>query len=91
METKACFSETYSVTIHKGQKIEAVYTNDPEQLARVLDMYKKWFAEGDAKIMGLDMEYSNDKELKDKRMVVIQLTMRRLVLVYQCARYEQIK
>ena len=54
-------------------------------------MYKKWFAEGDAKIMGLDMEYSNDKELKDKRMVVIQLTMRRLVLVYQCARYEQIK
>ena len=91
METTACFSETYSVTIHKDQKIESVYTNDPEELARVLDMYKKWFAEGDAKIMGLDMEYSKDQELVDKRMAVIQLAMRRHVLVYQCARYERMK
>ena len=91
MNTKACFSETYSVSIHKDQQIEAVYTNDPDVIASVLNMYKKWFAEGDAKIMGLDMEYSANKQLKDKRMAVIQLAMRRHVLVYQCARYEQIK
>ena len=60
METTACFSDTYSVTIHKDQKIEVVYTNDPDVIASVLGMYKKWFAEGDAKIMGLDMEYSKD-------------------------------
>ena len=91
MNTKAYFSETYRVSIHKNQQIEAVYTNDPDVIASVLDLDKKWFAEGDAKIMGLDIEYCTNKQLKDKRMAVIQLAMPRHVLVYQCARYEQIK
>ena len=91
MNTKACFSKTYNISIHKDKQIEAVYTNDPDVIASVLDMYKKWFVEGDDKIMGLDMEYSADKQLKDMRMAVIQLAMHRHVLVYRCARYEQIK
>ena len=77
------------LTVHGNQKIEAVYTNDPAELERVLDMYQKWFAAGDPKIMGLDMEFTSDRALKDKRMAVIQLAMRHHVLVYQYARYEQ--
>ena len=66
MDTVKYFFETYDVTVHGNQKIEAVYTNDPAELERVLDMYQKWFAAGDPKIMGLDMEYTSDRALKDK-------------------------
>ena len=85
MNTVDYFSETYDVTIHGNQKIEAVYTNNPAELERVLDMYMAWFAAGDPKIMGLDMEYTSARALKDKRMAIIQLAMRRHVLVYQYA------
>ena len=89
MNTVKYFSETYDVTIHGSQKIEAVYTNNPAELERVLDMYQEWFAAGDPKIMGLDMEYTSDRALKDKRMAVIQIAMRRHVLIFQYSRYEQ--
>jgi hypothetical protein len=42
-------------------------------------MYKQWIDSGDDKFMGLDMEYTCHKE---KKMAVLQLVMRRHVLVF---------
>lgn len=89
MNTVDFFSETHDVTIHGNQKIVVVCTNNPATLEQVLDMYQGWFAEGDPKIMGLDMEYTRDRDKNDKKMALIQIAMRRHVLVYQNSRYEQ--
>ena len=88
MAAKDFFSEDFDINIHGNQKITVVYTNKPRELERVLDMYQQWFAKGDPKIMGLDMEYTFSRLDKDKRMAVIQIAMRRHVLVYQTNRFE---
>ena len=71
MAAKDFFSEEFDINIHGNQKITVVYTNKPRKLERILDMYQQWFAEGDPKMMGLDMEYTFSRLDKDKRMVVI--------------------
>ena len=86
MDDREYFSETLTVDVHGEQTIEATYTNDPAEVQRVLDMYKLWIAEGEEKIMGLDMEYTSHKCYNQKKIAVLQLAFRRHVLVFHYSR-----
>jgi hypothetical protein len=39
------WTSTRAVHIHDGQDLEVVYTNDPWEVRRVLDMYTEWLKE----------------------------------------------
>lgn len=86
MDDSKYFSYSTSVDVHGGQAIQVTYTNDPAEVQRVLDMYKQWIDSGDDKFMGLDMEYTCHKA---KKMAVLQLAMRRHVLVFHYSWYEK--
>lgn len=79
------FSRTRPVRIHDGQDLEVVYTNDPWKVRRVLDMYTEWLKEEDHKFLGLDFEYTNHDAEDEKKIAVVQLSMRRHALVFHYA------
>ena len=87
MDDSNYYSRTLNFPIYGNKEIEVVYTNDPAEVQRVVDMYQGWLKEEEHKFVGLDMEYTWGR-MDDKRMAVIQLGLRRHVLVFHCAWYE---
>ena len=77
------FSSTIPIPVHGGKFIQAVYTNDPAEVHRVIDMFQQWLVEEDVKFVGLDMEYSKDHQ----KLAVMQIAMRDHVLLFHFSRF----
>jgi hypothetical protein len=84
------WTSTRAVHIHDEEDLEVVYTNDPWEVRRVLDMYTEWLMEDEHKFVGLDFEYTNHRAEDEKKIAVVQLCMRRHVLVFHYAALELI-
>ena len=70
---------------HVPADIDVVYTNDVHVVTETLHMYAGLLKGETHKYMGLDLEYTNEDD-DDKHVAVVQLAMRKHVLVFQYSR-----
>ena len=90
MEYVKIFTKKLTHVAHGMTKIDIVYTNDVEEVARNIAMFRhKLQAEAD-KFLGLDLEYIANYDDFKEEVVVIQLALHRHVLVFQLPRYGHI-
>ena len=59
------------------------YTNMADKVERCINFIENWLEREPEKIVGLDVEYTNDKSGSTQMVAVIQLCMGRNCLVYQ--------
>ena len=76
-----------SFTTHDNKKIDVVYTNEEETVVRVLRMYEGWLGIDEDKFVGLDLEYTPEHPYEGSEVAVIQLAMRKHVLVYHLSQF----
>jgi hypothetical protein len=71
------------VHAHGATWIEEVYTNEAATMDLILEKYVRWLADEEIKFVGLDLEYNGTQ----RKVAVMQLTMREHVLVFHKIRY----
>ena len=86
-------TEEITITAHGPTDIQVVYTNDPVKVESIIKMYKEWLAIDEdkfkMKFVGLDIEYTRSHTVtgEPQQIALIQLAMRRHVLVVHFCRY----
>ena len=81
------FTKTRKVPVHSKKDIFMTYTNDSEEVWRILGKWEKYWSFGlDEKFVGLDLEYRKNT----LEVAVVQIGLRKEVLVFRRCRYVSI-
>ena len=85
----ATFMHKRTFPIHDEQSIDVVYTNDPVEVTRNLDMFESMLEGREDRFMGLDLEYTKEylNHEVPQEVAVVQLALDKRVLVFQYSRY----
>ncbi|XP_071680524.1 uncharacterized protein [Lolium perenne] len=76
-------TEIRKIIAHGTTEIEVIYTDDSYEASKTVDMYEQWLSKDEYKFMGLDFKYCDPEYEDDCRIAVVQLAMKKHVLVYQ--------
>ena len=80
--TSRALSRSLSIPI---KKIDVVYTNDSTEVEKVLQRYQGSWIRLYEMFVGMDFEYTNERNTE--KVDVVQLGLRDEVLVFHCSRY----
>ena len=90
MEDVKIFTRKLTYVAHGTTKIEIMYTNNVEVVEENTAMFRRMLEKEADKFLGLDFEYIADYADYEEEVAVIQLALRRHVLVFQLPRYGHI-
>ena len=82
MADAATIMHRFTHNPHGTTMVDVVYTNETHVVESTLEKYEQWLLWDTHRVIGLDLEYTKD----EKRIAVIQLAMRKHVLVFHFCR-----
>ena len=90
MEDVEIFTKKLTEVTHGMTEIEITYTNNVKVVEENTAMFRRMLEKEADKFLGLDFEYIADYADYEEEVAVIQLALRRHVLVFQLHRYGHI-
>lgn len=87
MEDVVLFTQKLTPTAHGSTVLDVTYTNDVQVVEQTIGEFRRLLEEEEYKFLGLDFEYIGEYDDFEEEVAVIQLALRRKVLVFQLPRY----